>query len=99
MYDETQNIVYAALRVDMLYLWRYETSTDSFIDTEILNVYLELNILICKLNCFNTVYKLSFKEHLTEDGRNSWPKHVAGYAVYTTIGVHICMCTGWSCCS
>jgi len=35
MYDETQNIVCAELRVDMLCAWRHETSTNSFISTNI----------------------------------------------------------------
>jgi len=25
-----------------------------------------------------------------------WPKYVAGYAVYNTIHLHICICTCWS---
>jgi len=26
-----------------------------------------------------------------------WSKHVVGYAVYTTINLHICICSRWSC--
>ena len=33
--------------------------------------------------------------HLPEDG-HKWPKHVAGYAVYNTVNLHICICTCWS---
>jgi len=36
------------------------------------------------------------QKHLAEDGHNSWPKHVGCYAVYNTVSVHICRCTGWS---
>jgi len=32
-----------------------------------------------------------FKERLPEDGYNRWPKYVGGYALYTTINLHICM--------
>jgi len=34
---------------------------------------------------------ISFTEHLREIGHNKWPKHVAGYADYNTINLHICM--------
>ena len=34
------------------------------------------------LNYFDIPCNICFKEHLPEDGHNSWPKHVAGYAVY-----------------
>ena len=34
---------------------------------------------------------ISFTEHLPEDGHNSWPKHVAGHTVYTTVNLHICI--------
>jgi hypothetical protein len=33
------------------------------------------------------------QKNLTENGHNRWPKHVAGYAVYNTINLHICICT------
>jgi hypothetical protein len=45
---------------------------------------------ICKLHYFDVLSNTSFKEHLPEDGHNRWPKHVAGYAVYSTINLHIC---------
>ena len=32
--------------------------------------------------------------YLTEDSHDRWPKHVAGYAVYNTLNLHICICTG-----
>jgi len=38
---------------------------------------------------------ISFKELLPEDGRSRWPKNVAGYAVYNTVNLHVCICTGW----
>jgi len=40
--------------------------------------------------CFNALCNISFKEHLPEDGHNSWPKHV----IYNAINLHICICTG-----
>jgi len=57
---------------------------------------LNLTFYIRKLNCFYSLGNISFKEHLSEDGQNSWSKHVAGYAVYNTINLHIRVCTGWS---
>ena len=33
------------------------------------------------------------KEHLPEYGHNSWPKHVAGYALYNAINLLICIYT------
>jgi hypothetical protein len=36
-------------------------------------------------------------EQLPEDGRNRWPKHVAGYGIYNAINLH--MCSVWSCIS
>jgi len=39
---------------------------------------------------------ISFKEHLSEDGLNRWPKHVVSYAVYNTINLHTCICTSCS---
>jgi len=50
-------------------------------------------------NCFDVLYNISFKEHLPEDGNNRWPKHAAGYAVYNTINLHICIGTCWVYCS
>ena len=41
--------------------------------------------MFCKLNYFNIPSNMPFKENLPEDGHSSWPKHVAGYAVYNTI--------------
>ena len=58
--------------------------------------YVDLKFYICKINRFNALCNISFKEHLPEDGHNSWPKHAAGYAVYNKINLHICICTGWS---
>jgi len=51
---------------------------------------------IYKLNYFDVLCDMSFKEHLPEDGYNRWPKHVAGYAVCNTINLNLCVCTGWS---
>jgi hypothetical protein len=31
--------------------------------------------------------------HLPEDGHNRWPKHVGGCTVYSTVNLHIYMCT------
>jgi len=42
------------------------------------------------------LYNISFKEHLTEDGHNRWPKNVGGYAACNTVNLHICVCTCWS---
>jgi hypothetical protein len=56
-----------------------------------------LAFYLCKLNYFDVLCYISFKMHLPEDGHNSWPKHVAGYAVYNTINLYICICAGWSC--
>jgi len=53
----------------------------------------DLTFYICIL--FLSLCNTSFKEHLPEDGHNRWPKHVAGYAVYNTINLHICICTCW----
>jgi len=38
----------------------------------------------------------NLQKHLPEDGQNSWPKHAAGYAVYNTINLYICISTDWS---
>jgi hypothetical protein len=38
---------------------------------------------------------VSFRENFLENGHSRWPKHVAGYAVYNAINLHICMCTDW----
>jgi hypothetical protein len=51
---------------------------------------------ICIWNCFDTLCNISFEERLPEDGHNRWPKHVAGYAVYSTVNIHVCIRTGWS---
>jgi hypothetical protein len=48
------------------------------------------------VNYFNVLGNIFFKEHLSEDGHNRWPKHAEGYAVYTTINLRICVCTCWS---
>ena len=34
---------------------------------------------VCKLNYFDVLCNISFKEHLPADGHNRWPKHVGGY--------------------
>jgi len=49
-------------------------------------LYRYLNVLQYKLNVFYVSYfdvlcNISFKDHLSEDGHNKWPKHVRGYAV------------------
>ena len=41
---------------------------------------------------FHVFFNISFKEHLPEDGQNTWPKHVRGYDVYTTINLYIFLC-------
>jgi hypothetical protein len=54
----------------------------------ILKFYLKHYIIYtCKLNYFDALYNISFKEHLPEGGHNRWPKHVAGYAVYNMINL------------
>jgi hypothetical protein len=45
---------------------------------------------------FDDICNTFCREHLPEDVHNKWPKHVAGYAVYSTINFHICICTCWS---
>jgi len=55
-----------------------------------------LTFCICKLNCFDVLCDISFKEHLPEDVHNRWPKHVGGCAVYNTKNLHICICIIWS---
>jgi len=32
-----------------------------------------------------------FQRTPPEDGHNSWPKHLAGYADYNTINLHSCI--------
>jgi hypothetical protein len=46
------------------------------------------------VNCL-TFYVIYLQEYLPENGYNKWPKHVAGYTVYNTINLHICICTCW----
>jgi hypothetical protein len=48
-----------------------------------------LNLIHKLVKCFNILCNIYFKEYLLEDGHSRWPKHVAGYAVYNTINVHI----------
>jgi len=36
-----------------------------------------------------------FKEHLSDDGHNRWPKHVLGYALYNTMNLHIGIRNWW----
>jgi len=43
-----------------------------------------------------TLYVISFKEGLPEDGQNSWSKHVGRCAFYSTINLRICIWTCWS---
>ena len=35
---------------------------------------------------------MAFKTHLPEDGYNSWPKPLGGYALYNVINIRICIC-------
>jgi len=49
------------------------------------------------VNCFDVLSNISCKEHLPENGQNMWPKHVAGYTVYNTVNLYICVCTCWFC--
>ena len=51
---------------------------------------------ICKLNYIEVLCNISLNEHLPEDGQKSWPKHVVGRAVDTTLNFHICICICWS---
>ena len=51
----------------------------------------KFTIYICKLNYFDFLYNIYFKEHLPEDGHNRWPKHATGYAVCNKINLHICI--------
>jgi hypothetical protein len=44
-------------------------------------LFLKVTFCVYKLNCFNLLCNIFFREHLPEDGHNRWPKHVAGYAV------------------
>jgi len=37
---------------------------------------------------------LALKEHFPEDGHKQRLKHVAGYTVYNTKNLHICICAG-----
>ena len=43
------------------------------------------------LNYIEVVCNISLKEHVPEDGLKRWPKHVADFAVDTTVNLHICM--------
>ena len=61
-------------------------------------VQLYLTFHICKLNYFDILCNISFKEHLPEDGLTMWPKHVVNCTVYNTINLHICTCSCWSLC-
>jgi len=67
----------------------------------ILSVVYILTVL-CKtwhyifVNCFDILCSISLKEHLPEDAHIKWPKHVAGYTVYTKINLHIFICI-WLC--
>ena len=40
------------------------------------------------------LYREVLKENIPEDGRNRWPKHVAGYVDYNVITIHINI---WTC--
>ena len=51
------------------------------------------------VNRFHVICNISVKEHLPEEGHNRQPKHVAGYAAYTTINLRTSMYTCWSCLS
>jgi hypothetical protein len=61
-------------------------------------VQLYLTFHICKLNYFDVLCNISFKEHLPEDGHTRWPKHLGNYTVYNTINLHTCTHTCWSLC-
>jgi hypothetical protein len=62
----------------------------------ILNFCLKLNIVTFKSNYSDILCNIAFKEHLPEDGHKQQLKHVqAGYAIYNTINLHICICTCW----
>jgi len=54
------------------------------------------SLYICKLIYFDVLCKISFCEHLHEDGHNRFPKRVGGYDARNTINFHICICTCWS---
>jgi len=51
-----------------------------------------LTFYICKLNYFDVLCDISFKEHLPEDVHSRWLKHVGFYAVYNTKNLHFCIC-------
>ena len=44
--------------------------------TQILKFY--LTYCICKLNYFDVLCNIYFKEHLPEDGHHRWPKNIGG---------------------
>jgi hypothetical protein len=47
-----------------------------------------LTFYVCESNYVCVLCSISIKEYLPEYGHNSWPKHVAGYAVCNTINVN-----------
>jgi hypothetical protein len=57
--------------------------------------YVDLKCYICKVNRFDALCNIIFREHFPEDGQNSWPKHAAGYAVYNIINLYIYMYLHW----
>jgi len=46
--------------------------------------YIYIYVCVCKSNYFDVLCHISIKEHLPADGHNKWPKHVGGYADYST---------------
>jgi hypothetical protein len=71
-------------------------STSTFINASYIYIYFKVLLTklfyICKLNYFDVLCNIFFKEPLPEDGDNTWLKHVAGYAFCNTINLYICIC-------
>jgi len=63
------------------------------------NFISNLVLFICKLNYFDVLCDISFKEHLPENGHKKSLKNVGDYAVHNKITLHICICACWSCLS
>jgi hypothetical protein len=60
----------------------------------IYEILIKLYVLSCALIC--CVYGISFKENFLEAGHNKWMKHAGNYVFYSTVNLHICICTCWS---
>ena len=43
-------------------------------------------------NGSDVLCNISFIEHLPDEGHNRLPKHVGGYADYSIMNLHICIC-------